>query len=232
MRPRCAAGEHRRLRRLDPDAPDVRHAGPERARHADEAARGADVADVGVEPVVELVGDLHPERRVPVEHVAVVELVGRVATLLGHDRLGAPHHRRDQVGVDALRARDQLDVGAERAHRPDLLGREGVGAHDPQAVPLHRAHERERAARAAAGVLDDGVAGRMSPRASAPSTIASAMRSLYEPVGLCDSSLTHTSAIPGLDQARHAHDRGVADGIEDGGTFLGDGEIRSWGPLR
>ena len=37
---------------------------------------------------------------------------------------------------------------------------------------------------------------------------------------------------PGLDEARHADDRGVADGIEDGGTFLGDGAVRSWGPLR
>src|SRR5712692_9112671 len=34
------------------------------------------------------------------------------------------------------------------------------------------------------------------PRASAPSIIASAMRSLYEPVGFTDSSLTSTSAAP------------------------------------
>src|SRR5206468_9068565 len=36
--------------------------------------------------------------------------------------------------------------------------------------------------------------GRSAPRASAPSIIASAMRSLYEPVGFADSSLTTTSA--------------------------------------
>src|SRR6185503_3906451 len=38
--------------------------------------------------------------------------------------------------------------------------------------------------------------GRSAPRASAPSIIASAMRSLYEPVGFADSSLTITSALP------------------------------------
>src|SRR5262245_34656583 len=36
--------------------------------------------------------------------------------------------------------------------------------------------------------------GRNAPRASAPSIIASAMRSLYDPVGLRASSLTTTSA--------------------------------------
>ena len=39
--------------------------------------------------------------------------------------------------------------------------------------------------------------GRSAPRFSAPSIIASAIRSLYDPVGLVDSSLTRTSAEPG-----------------------------------
>ena len=34
-------------------------------------------------------------------------------------------------GVDAIGARDQLDLGPEGAHRPDLLDRERVGRHDP-----------------------------------------------------------------------------------------------------
>src|SRR5262245_21102740 len=38
--------------------------------------------------------------------------------------------------------------------------------------------------------------GRSAPRASAPSTIASAIRSLYDPVGLKYSSFTKTSALP------------------------------------
>src|SRR5262249_40553004 len=38
--------------------------------------------------------------------------------------------------------------------------------------------------------------GRSAPRRSAPSTIASAMRSLYDPVGFDPSSLTTTSAAP------------------------------------
>src|SRR5688572_20534598 len=40
------------------------------------------------------------------------------------------------------------------------------------------------------------IPGLRSPRASARSTIESAMRSLYEPVGLKYSSFTHTSAAP------------------------------------
>ncbi len=36
-----------------------------------------------------------------------------------------------------------------------------------------------------------------APRRSAPSIIASAIRSLYEPVGLAASSFTHTSASSG-----------------------------------
>ena len=39
-----------------------------------------------------------------------------------HGELGRPaHHRWDQIGRDALRARYQLHLGAERAHRADLL---------------------------------------------------------------------------------------------------------------
>src|SRR5688572_28944059 len=38
--------------------------------------------------------------------------------------------------------------------------------------------------------------GRRSPRASAPSIIASAMRSLYDPVGFDPSHLTNTRAAP------------------------------------
>ena len=85
---------------------------------------------------------------------------------------------------------------------------------------------------AAAGVLDDGVArvGRRRAR-SAPSTMASAMRSLYEPVGLCGLELDPDLGHPGLDEARDADDRGVPDGIEDGGTFLGDGEFVHGGPF-
>ena len=118
--------------------------------------------------------------------------------------------------MDPLRAGDELDLCAEGSHRADLLGGEGVGADDPQPVALDRAHERERAAGAAARVLDDRVAGPQSPRASAPSTIASAMRSLYEPVGLCDSSFTHTSAIPGSTSRERRTIGRVADGVQDG----------------
>ncbi len=39
--------------------------------------------------------------------------------------------------------------------------------------------------------------GASRPSRSAPSIIASAIRSLYEPVGFADSSLTQTSAMPG-----------------------------------
>ncbi len=41
--------------------------------------------------------------------------------------------------------------------------------------------------------------GRSAPLRSAPSIIASAIRSLYDPVGLAASSFTHTSASPAPD---------------------------------
>src|SRR5271167_2995734 len=41
------------------------------------------------------------------------------------------------------------------------------------------------------------IPGLSTPRASAPVTIASASRSLYEPVGLMYSNFTRTSALPG-----------------------------------
>ena len=42
-----------------------------------------------------------------------------------------------------------------------------------------------------------GWPGARRPARSAPSIMASAMRSLYDPVGLAASSFTHTSAMPG-----------------------------------
>ena len=54
---------------------------------------------------------------------------------------------------------DQFHVGAERPHRLELFDGKGVRADDPQRVPLDRADEGQRAAGAAAGVLDDRLAG-------------------------------------------------------------------------
>jgi putative phosphoribosyl transferase len=56
---------------------------------------------------------------------------------------------------------------------------------------------------------------RSKPSRSAPSIIARAIRSLYEPVGLCPSSFTHTSAEP-REHVVEADDRCAADGIERG----------------
>jgi hypothetical protein len=60
---------------------------------------------------------------------------------------------------------EDLDRRAERPHREDLLFGEGVGRDDPKRVALQRADEGERRARAAAGVLDDGLAGAQPARA-------------------------------------------------------------------
>src|SRR6185436_14687806 len=49
--------------------------------------------------------------------------------------------------------------------------------------------------------------GRSRPRASAPSIIASAIRSLYDPVGFTDSSLTSTSAVEVKDMLEAYHGR-------------------------
>ena len=56
-----------------------------------------------------------------------------------------------------------------------------------------------------------------TPRRSASSIIASAMRSLIEPPGLARSDLIHTSRV--AEQAVDADVRRVADGLEDVGGF-------------
>jgi hypothetical protein len=84
----------------------------------------------------ELVEQFLAQPAIALDHVGVIELIGGERAGLRGD-LGCPaHHRRDQGGRDALRARDQLDLGAERPHGADLLICEGIGRHDPQ---LHQA---------------------------------------------------------------------------------------------
>ena len=74
---RSALRDHRRLGRLDDHAVEVRDRPPERAVDAEEAAGRADVGAEGVEPAVELLGELARRARVAVDHVRVAELVGR-----------------------------------------------------------------------------------------------------------------------------------------------------------
>jgi len=127
------------------------------AARADEAACRADVRAEGVQPSLDLVGQLAPEAEVALDHVAVVELVGGVSTGFGHDLPGARHHPRDQARGDALRAVQELDLGSEGAHGERLLLGERIRRDDPERVALDGTDERERRTGAAAGVLDDGL---------------------------------------------------------------------------
>ena len=58
VRPGAALGDHRRLAGLDHGPVDARDRAPERARDAEEAAGRADVVAEGVEPAVDLLGEL------------------------------------------------------------------------------------------------------------------------------------------------------------------------------
>ena len=114
-----------------------------RSGRAQEGAGGADVGAERIEATVDLLGQLLAHAEIAIDHVGVVHLVGRVAAGLGHDLLGAGDHPGDERGGDALRARDQLDVGAEGPHGPDLLLGERIGRDDPQRIALDRADEGE-----------------------------------------------------------------------------------------
>ena len=61
-----------------------------------------------------------------------------------------------------------VELRAERPHQLEPLLGEAVGHHDQRAVTLRAADERERGPGAAAGVLDDRVAGRDQPVALGP----------------------------------------------------------------
>ena len=76
----------------------------QRPGRAEEAARRADVAAERVDRrrPGSCSSSSSPSAAVAVDHVDVVELVGRERAGLRGDLGGAPHHRRDQLGRDAL----------------------------------------------------------------------------------------------------------------------------------
>ena len=160
MGPRWPARQHRRFGRLDNDPVHVRQCGGQRAGDTQEAASGADIAAEGADGrrAGELIDQFLTEAAVAVHHVGVIELIGGERACLCRD-LGCPaHHCWDQIGRDAIRARYQLDLGAERPHRADLLLRERIRGHDPQRVALDCADERQGRAGASTGVLDHQLA--------------------------------------------------------------------------
>ena len=69
-------------------------------------------------------------------------------------------------------------------------------------LALPRRDERQGGAEFPRRFTDHRLAGRMTPRGSAPSTMARAIRSLGELVGLADSSFSQTS--PRSDPARRS----------------------------
>jgi len=131
------------------------------------------------------------------DDVRVAELIGRVVTGPLRELGGARDHVLDVLRGDARAALyrcDDVHLGAERAKELEALLAEAVDHDDERPAALRVADERERRAGAAARALDDGVAGRKETVPSAPSTIASAIRSFIDPNGLRYSSLTQSSA--------------------------------------
>ena len=114
VRPGLAARQDSRLGRLDPDTQDVGQRCAQLTRDAEEAARRADIRAERVDPTIELLEQLAPELCVAVDHVAVVELVGREAAGLVDDLPGSLHHPREQLWRDALRARDRRRAARRR----------------------------------------------------------------------------------------------------------------------
>jgi hypothetical protein len=104
-------------------------------------------------------------------------LAEHAAALLGR---GRQHHAR-----------------AKKAHETAALDAEILRHDHDERIALLRADHCKRDTGIAAGRLDDGLAGVQRPRASASSMMASAMRSLIEPMGLKASSFANNSTPSG-----------------------------------
>jgi len=92
---------------------------------------------------------------------------------------------------------------------------ERVGGDDVAAVPLGRAHQRQRGPRAAAGVLDDGVAG-LQPTVGLRARDHRQRRAiLHAPRGVLPLELDEDLGAARRDDLAEADQRGVADGVED-----------------
>ena len=158
VRAGLAARDDRRLGRLDDHPVDVGDRPAQGARDAEEAAGRADVGAERVDAPVQLVEQLPAQLGIALDHVAVVELICGETVNFVHDLGGAAHHARDEITCDPLRARDDLELGTERAHGAELLRREGIGGDDSELVTLHSTDEGKRRPGAAARVLHDGLA--------------------------------------------------------------------------
>src|SRR3954454_3618829 len=194
MRARRGTGDHRRLAGLDDHSLHLRPSGAQRFGDADEAPADSDVDACRIDRTLELVENLLADQPIPVERIAIVELIGRKGTLRFDDLAHPLAHCRDQPRMDAGRAVDDLQRRSEGGHVSQLLRRERVRRDDAQRVPLDRAHKRSELPVEPPVYSTTVWPGASVPRRSAASIIASAIRSLYEPVGLAASSLIQMSA--------------------------------------
>jgi hypothetical protein len=109
-------------------------------------------------------------------------------------------------------------LGAQDQQHLAPLQRHALGHDQDQLVALGGGHEGQRDAGVAAGRLDDHAAGLQAPLASRYSIIATPMRSFTEAERVEELQLGDHLAL-GLQrggQARQAHQRRVADQVEDG----------------
>ena len=206
-----AAGEQRRVVGLGDDDADLGIGRLQPARGAEQRAAGAEARDEGMDPLALEVGQDLARRRAGV-HLGVglvVELPAEEpAVLLGQlDRLV-------EHAAALLAGRREHHPGAEKAQELPPLDAEALGHGQHQRVALLRADHRQADAGVAAGRLDHRL-----PRAEQ----AAALRILDDrqrhPV------LDRAERVEGfeldvhLDAGRRqpveAHQRGVADGLQD-----------------
>ena len=135
-------------------------------------------------------------RAMPGDDVRVVELIRR------SDQARRRAQRRELTMFwmsslsrgPCLDGRDDLELRAERAHQLDPLVAEAVRDHDSRAgSPSRGRRARARARCCRRCTRRPSSPGAISPSRSAPSIIASAIRSFIEPLGLRCSSFTQTS---------------------------------------
>jgi hypothetical protein len=86
--------------------------------------------------------------------------------------------------------RDHGEFGSEGSHRGQLLLRKGIGADDPEGIAFTAQTKANEEPVEPPVYSTTVMPGRKSPRVSASSVIARAIRSLYEPVGWKASNFT------------------------------------------
>jgi len=149
--------------------------------------------------------------------LAVVGGVGRIRELVG-EKPAVPFGQLARLRHRAGGARgggSQDHPGTIGAHQLAALDREGFGHHRDEAIAARRGHHRQRHAGIAGSGLDDGTPGRKHAALLGIEHDRQGQAILHRTAGIEGLDLGVDRGVRGSDPVE-AHDRGAADGVDDG----------------